>query len=367
MKKVLLSLIVILSIHSINGQEKDSLDMMIGQMIMIGIGDFDTLDKSAPIFDALKNGKAGGIILFEKNISAKDSKKNLKAIISYAKKKSPVPLLVSIDEEGGKVNRLKSKYGFPKTVSAQYIGELNNFDSTRLYAMQTASILSELGFNLNYAPTLDVNVNPSNPVIGSLGRSYSGDFSTVTKHAAEVIQMHDSLNIVTALKHFPGHGSSKNDTHLGIADVSESWEIEEIYPYKTLLDSNLVKMIMTAHIVNDIIDPDKLPATLSYKTVTGLLRGFLNYQGVIISDDMQMGAISEEYGLEEAIKLSINAGVDILMFANNVPNSDLVSSDQVQNIIRKKVDIGEISVQRIINSYQRIIQLKKSIGLYDKN
>ncbi len=365
MNKILISLILCLFTFFIRAQPVDSLDMMIGQMIMIGIGDFEVLDKNAPVFKSLEQGKAGGIILFEKNISSKDSKINLQSIIDYAQNMSTVPLFVSIDQEGGRVNRLKTKYGFPKSVSAQYLGKIDNLDSTRHYAFQTASALVEVGINLNYAPILDININPQNPVIGKIERSYSSDFSNVAKHASAVIQMHDSLNVATAVKHFPGHGSSKNDTHLGVADVSETWQMEEIYPYKVLLDSGLVRIVMTAHIVNRILDSSLLPATLSKKIVTGLLRDFLNYDGVVISDDMQMGAISKEYGLEEAIKLSINAGVDILMFANNVPESEQVTADKLHQIIRSKVENNEIPISRILESYDRIIKLKSEMGFID--
>jgi beta-N-acetylhexosaminidase len=141
--------------------------------------------------------------------------------------------------------------------------------------------------------------------------------------------------------------------------------MEEVYPYKAMLDSGLVRMIMTAHIVNHVLDSALLPATLSKKIVTDFLRGFLNYDGVVISDDMQMGAISKEYGLEEAIKLSINAGVDMIMFANNVPDSDLVTADIVHKIIRSKVENNEIPIRRIEESYKRISKLKYEMGLKD--
>lgn len=363
MKKNLLSTIICLSTLVSSAQKQDSLDIMIGQMIMIGIGDFDVLKKNEPVFEELKQGFAGGIILFEKNLNSAYPETYLREIIDYSQEQSPIPLFVSIDEEGGLVNRLKPKYGFPKTVTAQYLGEIDNVDSTSFYAYQTASTLNRLGINLNFAPSVDVNVNPENPIIGKVGRSFSSDPAQVAKHAAEVIKAHDSLGIATALKHFPGHGSSKKDTHLGIADVSSTWQMNEVFPYKILLDSGMVRMIMTAHIVNRIVEPEKLPATLSKNVITGILREFLNYDGVVISDDMQMGAISKEYGLEESLVKSINAGVDIVLFASNVPDSQLVSAGQVHQIIKEKVLLGEIPKSRVEESYARIIKLKRSIGL----
>ncbi|WP_258102955.1 glycoside hydrolase family 3 protein [Marinoscillum sp. MHG1-6] len=363
MKRLFAGCLLSLSVLFVQAQTGDSLDIMIGQMIMIGIGDFNIPDRTEPIYYALEQGYAGGIILFEKNISNSNPRQNLKTIIADAQDKSPIPLFVSVDEEGGRVTRLKTKYGFPKTVTAQYLGRVDNLDSTQYYVRQTASTLKALGFNLNYAPSVDVNINPQNPIIGRIGRSYSSDYLGVVKHAGEVVKIHKEYGVATALKHFPGHGSSKSDTHLGVADVTDTWNIEEIYPYKMLIDSGNVTMIMTAHIVNGIIDEQKLPGTLSYKVVTELLRNILGYNGVVISDDMQMGAIRKEFGIGKALELSINAGVDIVMFANNVPGSEMVSAGEIHKIIKAKVTNNQISVSRIQESYQRIMNLKRDLGL----
>lgn len=363
MKKFIIPFILIAySVTESMAQQKDSLDLMIGQMIMIGLGDFNKLDKKAPVFEAIRSGKAGGIILFEKNVSSKNTEENLSKILEYAQEQSEIPLFTSIDEEGGRVNRLKPKYGFPKTVKAQYLGELNNLDSTKYYARKTAATLSQLGFNMNFAPSVDVNINPENPIIGKIGRSYSEDYKVVIAHAEQVIDAHEEYGVVTVLKHFPGHGSSESDTHLGLADVSSTWQFEELFPYKALIDSGKVQAIMTAHIVNSTLDEEKLPGTLSQQVIQGILRDFLGYEGVVVSDDMQMQAISAEYGLEEALKKSVLAGVDILLFANNVPNSELVTADQIHGIIKKFVENGDISEDRIRESFNRIKQLKSSLG-----
>lgn len=364
MRKLLVAVLILCVGYSKSfAQEQDSLDIMIGQMIMIGLGDFNKLEKKAPVFEAVRSGKAGGIILFEKNLAPKKTSENLRAILDYAQSQATIPLFVSIDEEGGRVNRLKTKYGFPKTVTAQYLGDLDNPDSTAFYARKTAATLRKLGINMNFAPSVDVNINPNNPVIGKIGRSYSSDYQKVIRHAEQVIEAHELYGVVTVLKHFPGHGSSKNDSHLGMADVSNTWRFEELYPYKALIDSGTVRAVMTAHIVNATTDESKLPSTLSKKAISGVLRGFLGYDGVVVTDDMQMKAISAEYGLEEAIKMSIQAGVDILLFANNVPDYDMVTADQLHSIIKKFVESGEISPERIRQSYDRIQALKSSIDI----
>jgi beta-N-acetylhexosaminidase len=177
-----------------------------------------------------------------------------------------------------------------------------------------------------------------------------------------VIRQHRKLGIVSVLKHFPGHGSSKDDTHLGIADVTNTWNETELWPYKTLIDSGEVDAIMTAHIVNKKLDAAGNPGTLSKKVIDSLLRKKFHYQGVVFSDDMQMHAITKHYGLEEAIKLSINAGVDILTFSNNISGSQERTVDKVHQIIKKFVENGTISRERIDESFKRIMNLKAQLN-----
>ncbi|MEO9482832.1 MAG: glycoside hydrolase family 3 N-terminal domain-containing protein [Ekhidna sp.] len=369
MQKTLSLLLIVLAFtgYSKTDPPKDTIDIMIGQMIMIGIGDFNLVDSTEPIFGEIKNGKVGGVVLYEKNILFESPKPELALLVETLQKNAQIPLFVSIDEEGGRVSRMKTRYGFPKNVSAQYLGDLDNLDSTRYYANQTAAILSSFGINMNYAPVVDVNINTRNPVIGKLERSYSEDYKEVIQQAFEVISQHNQNGVVPVLKHFPGHGSSQSDTHLGLADVTETWQLEEVYPYKALIDSGAVKAVMTAHIVNKTLDGNKIPATLSRRIVTGMLRDFLNFDGVIISDDMQMGAINNEYGLREAIRLSIEAGVDILMFANNVFDHQRVSATTVHAIIKDLLFEGIISRERIHQSYVRIMKLKAETGLCDED
>lgn len=338
-----------------------SLEVMIGQMIITGIGDFSYITEEERILAEIEKGYLGGVVLFEKNINKNSPKKQLKRTIDSLQSRSAIPLFVTIDEEGGRVNRLKPKYGFPQTAYAQDLGKLDNLDSTAFYAGSTARLLAELGINVNLAPNVDVNVNPQNPVIGAMGRSYSADESKVAQQAAQVVKTHREYGVLTVLKHFPGHGSSHADTHLGIADVSEYWQFKELMPYKILLDSGLVDAIMTAHIVNGHLDENKLPATLSPFIVNNILRNVLGYNGVVFSDDMQMHAISHQYGFEQSIKMAIKAGVDMLMFANMVEEDERKTPTQIHATILKLVTSGEISEERIKASYDRIMALKRLI------
>ncbi len=341
----------------------DSLDIMIGQMIMVGLNNFDDTDNRESILASIGSGQIGGIILFEKDLKKENTKPELARLVKQLQEASSIPLFIGIDEEGGRVNRLKPKYGFPKTVSAQYLGSIKDLDSTFFYSDRTARNLYDFGFNVNYAPNVDVNINPKNPVIGSKERSFSGNYEEVIRHANKVIESHDQYDIATVLKHFPGHGSSAKDSHLGVTDVSDTWVIEELYPYKSLIDSGKVSAIMSAHVVNRTLDTAKLPASLSRKVMKELLRDQLGFKGVIFSDDMHMGAISKNYGLEEAIVLAVNATMDVLMFSNNVFDDEKTSGLQVHQVLKQKVISGEISLEIIKASYDRIMELKRSLGL----
>jgi beta-N-acetylhexosaminidase len=203
-----------------------------------------------------------------------------------------------------------------------------------------------------------VNVNPQNPIIGSLGRSFSADPKEVTEHALAFIEGMHQNNIITALKHFPGHGSSLNDSHLGMVDVTNTYQEYELNPYKEIISRGLADTIMTAHIVNRNIDLN-FPATLSAKFLQDLLRGQLGFEGVIISDDMQMGAIIKNYGFSEAIVRAVKAGCDLLIISNNVSFYDETAPYTAVDSIFKAVKAGEIEEERIVESYNRIRQLKQ--------
>lgn len=336
-----------------------TLEFKIGQMIMMGINDRKVIEEKDELRQEIINGKTGGIIYFEKNISSTYSKEMLKKMSIDLQALAKIPLFISIDEEGGKVHRLKEKYGMIKMPSAEYLGKLNDLDSTFYYNKQLASLLSEVGINLNFAPDVDLALNVNNPVIAKVGRSYGADPALVSSHAIACIKAHHEHDVKTVIKHFPGHGSSATDSHYGITDITKQWQFIELLPYKEVIQSGSCDAVMTAHIVNCRLDTTCLPATLSKVVMTDILRGVLGFEGVIFSDDMQMHAISKNYGLENAIKLSILAGVDVVVFGNNVTQTYRTTSSEVHGIILKLVKSGEISEERINESFQRIMELKE--------
>jgi beta-N-acetylhexosaminidase len=341
-----------------------TLDEKIGQMLMIGFRGAALSDDNHIVKD-IKNLNIGGVVLYDfdlfsngetqRNIASPDQ---VKSLCSALQALNSNKLLISIDQEGGRVNRLKTTYGFPKVgVSAQYLGTLNNLDSTRYYANLTANLLKNLGINFNYAPVVDLNVNPKSPAIGAIERSYSDSPKIVTEQATAVLDIYKKYGIIGCLKHFPGHGSAAADSHLGITDITKTWQASELIPYQNLIESGKVEMIMTAHVYNDNLDT--FPATLSKKIMHDILREQLGWQGIIISDDMHMGAIAQHYGLEIAIEKAINAGVDILMFSNNSRDSyDAEAASKAIATIKKLLNEGKITTAQIEKSYQKIIKLK---------
>ncbi len=341
MKKYFFILLVSFFIQS-NAQTIDSLDIKIGQMILIGM---PKAEVDSVVLDEVKKGKVGALIYFEKNIP-----KSSTAFAAFKKmswtyqKAAPIPLFICIDQEGGKVNRLKEKYGFTRSITAASIGKFKSLDSVQFYAEATAATLAGLGINVNFAPCVDLAINPTNPVIVKPERAYSANEDSVALFAKEVVKQHRKFGVVTALKHFPGHGSSKDDTHLGLADVTNTWTARELKPYQMLIDSGYVDGVMTSHIVNKNLDRKALPGTLSKSILDSLLRKKLRYNGVVFSDDMQMKAIASNYGLEEAIRLAVNAGVDIMCFSNNILGIENRTVDKVQAIIKKFVASGELGL-----------------------
>ncbi len=341
----------------------DSLDLKIGQLLIVGFRGISVSD-SSPIVQDIRAGRVGGVILFDYDVLQKQSGRNIrslhqvKALCNTLRTYSKVPLLIAIDEEGGKVNRLKPKYGFHQTVSAAYLGRLNSLDSTRFYASQTASLLAEIGINLNFAPVCDVAINPDNPVIAKLERSFSRNPDSVALHAATVVEAHRAKRVLTALKHFPGHGSSQSDSHLGFVDVSNTWQATELIPFQTLISQGNADIVMTAHIFN--AQWDTLPATLSQNVIQGMLRKALKFDGVVCSDDMQMKAITAHYGLAEALKLALNAGVDMLIFANNLDYDEAIATKAIV-LIKRLIARGEIQLERIEEAYQRVMRLKSRL------
>jgi beta-N-acetylhexosaminidase len=273
---------------------------------------------------------------------------------------SETPLLIGVDQEGGQVNRLKKEYGFPTTKSWAHLGKINDVEETRKQAELTAQTLSDHGFNLNFAPVLDLTMNSSS-FIAKKERCFSNNPYIVYEHAKVMIDSHLNHRILTAGKHFPGQGSSGEDTHEGFVDVSDSWSETELIPYKQLIENQSLNAVMTSHLFQRGLDLDH-PATLSFNILNKLLRKELKFNGIIFSDDPQMKAISDHYDLKRTLELMINAGVDIFCFGNNlIYDPDIV--EKVHMTINQLLEEDAISEDQLRASFHRIINFKSIIGL----
>ncbi len=345
----------------------DTVDLAIkiGQMFMVGFRGL-TIDaqhpEQHPIVQDIVARHLGGVVLFDYDVPNGEFVRNiaspeqLTALTQSLQEKAAIPLLIATDQEGGVVTRLRERYGFPPTLSHAALGDLDDVAATYDHAAAMAKTLAAVGINQNLAPVVDVNVNPDNPVIAAYERSFSADPEKVIAQATAFIQAHHAQGVLCTLKHFPGHGSSRDDSHRGFVDVSETWSPMELEPYRALIDAGLADSVMTAHVFNQQWDATD-PATLAPAAIDGLLHTDLGYDGVVISDDMQMGAIRDYYGFDEAIRKTIEAGVDIIAIANNSIYDDEVMAKGVA-VVQALVESGEIPIERINRSYRRIMQLK---------
>jgi len=339
----------------------------IGQMLLVGFRGAE-VSQTSTIVAAVRDLNLGGVILFDIDVpSGRTVERNIvnpsqtRTLIADLQRWTPTPLWVAVDVEGGKVNRLKAKYGFLEIPSAEEMGRLGPA-ATGEIADKLAGELAGLGFNLNFAPVVDVNVNPQNPVIGALGRSFSADPEQVTACAAAFIEGMHSQRIATSLKHFPGHGSSAADSHLGLVDVTSSWSTSELIPYRDLIARGLVDMVMTAHVINRNVDQD-YPATLSTRFIGPILREQFQFNGPVVSDDLEMGAITQHFGFEEALVRAVNAGCDLLILSNNGSLYDDNAAYRAVEAIYQAVQSGKIPSARIWQASERLRVLKEAFGV----
>ena len=337
-------------------------------MLIIGFSGHELKDDS-PVVTWLHQDGLGGVLLFDVDLQAKTQGKNLQNTLQIKQLNHDLqqhsvmagnsfPLLIAVDYEGGAVDRLAKISGCITTMKACDQADLTE-EAFQVEVGEMASTLKELGFNLNFAPVVDLDLNDKQGIIGTLGRSFSEDPGVVARVAQAFVDVFRQQGILCAYKHFPGHGSALGDTHLGFVDVTDSYQERELEPYVKLLDNmEWPVMVMTAHVVNRMLDKTGLPATLSYPILTELLRHQLGFDGVIVSDDLQMQAISHHYTIDEALTLTINAGADMLIFGNQW---DTITATEVIDRIEQLVLSGVILRARIDEAYQRICYLKEAL------
>lgn len=360
MKKLILLTMLLFFTLPAFAANKPSLDEMIGQMVLIGFHGTKTTDPEvATTLEHVKKGKIGGIMLLGYNIENPQQMDNLIKEFKAVQPKGK-PLFIAVDQEGGAVQRLKASNGFKDYPSAEDVANTETPEQAYNEYLEMATTLKTQGINWNFGPDVDVNINPNCPVIGKKGRSFSSNPQSVAIYAEKFVDAHRKAGVFTTLKHFPGHGSSVSDTHLGIADVTNTWTDVELTPYKELIKKNKADSIMPAHIFNKNMDK-MYPASLSPKIVQGILVKKLGYKGLIITDDLQMGAIREYYSFDDTVINAVKAGNDMLLFSNYF-KSDMEIPEKTRKALEKAVKNGTISRKRLEQSYNKIIAAKKAVS-----
>jgi len=326
-----------------------SLKEKIGQMFMVG---FHGTTMSDELKGIITDYGVGGVILFSRNIESPSQVKDLcNSLQELSIKSHKIPLLIAIDQEGGRVFRLKPP--FRQYPSYGELGRAGSEDAVRSNALLMADELIEIGVNMNMSPVLDVNTNPKNPIIGD--RSFSSDPDVVSRLGGHVIKAFSEKNIIPVGKHFPGHGDTFSDSHLELPIVNhkiERLEEIELKPFINTFKMGL-RAIMTAHVLYPALAPD-YPATMSEKIINEILRKKLGFNDVVITDDLEMKAISNNYSDKISAIQSVKAGVDILLICHS-HNKQI----EMFNSILRTLESGEIKEERIEESLYRIARLKK--------
>jgi len=348
--------------------QESSSDLMkqIGSKIIIGFHGTSSADPEVQqIIAYAQKGLIGGVVLFSYNIV---SKEQLKELLSALRAAAPYRLRICIDQEGGRVQRLRARHGGTDYLSPLEVAQSLTVEQAQAYYGVIARELKEVGITCNLGPVVDLHTSEAglepNPVIGGLKRSFDSDVKQVVSYAEAFIKAHEQEGMNTCLKHYPGHGLATADTHKGLVDITYTHEWSERAPYVNLIKRGYEGMVMPAHLIHRAVD-EKYPATLSQKILSQWLRKEDGFQGVIISDDFHMGAIQRDYGLEEVIIHSINAGIDLLLFSNNPAANqteilfepDPRLPEKIITIVLHALEKGRIAQETLDMSSQRLASL----------
>lgn len=331
-----------------------TLDEKIGQMIMAGM---EGTTPEPETIRLIENYKVGGIIFFRKNLTSYSQSLQLVNGIKRANSGNPIPLFLSVDQEGGRVTRLP---GLEELPTNKEIGLQNDPKLSYQIGSILAEALHAFGMNMNYAPVIDVNSNPKNPVIGD--RSFGDNPSLVSTLGIQTMKGMEANDIIPVVKHFPGHGDTSVDSHLELPQIDKSLEALhelELIPFIDAIDEG-ADVVMVAHILFPLLDSE-FPSSMSKAIMTDLLREELHFDGVIVTDDMNMDAIVNHYEPGEAAVQSVKAGSDVILISKEY--NDIVRSIEA---IKSAVEKGEISEERINESVQRILAVKGKYQITDE-
>jgi len=335
-----------------------TLQEMAGQMILVGFeGDGPADAGVKAVVSDLEAGRLGGVMYLKKNVSTLQTVREMNGIFRAA---SPdLPPFITLDQEGGAVERLTRDVGFTEIPNAETVAANNTPEQAEALYSGMAQGIGEQGFSVNFGPVADLNTNPENQIIARFGRAFSADPMVVIDYDTAFVRAHRAAGLVTALKHFPGHGSSTADSHEGFVDITRSWSPDELEPYRVLIAGDMADMVMVGHLYHaDYANGDgETPSSLSPRWIDGVLRGELGFDGVVISDDLEMGAIREHFSLEDTVVKAVRAGMDILLFSNTADYRPGLAQD-VLDILVSEAAADPAFAARIEESYRRIVALK---------
>lgn len=338
-----------------------TLEQMAGQMIVVGFQGDDVDDEAvAALRDDLAAGRLGGVMLLKINVKSLDAVGEMNAAFRAA---SPeLPPFITLDQEGGSVERLTQEVGFEEIPNAARVAARNSPEEAEAIYARMAAAIADLGFTVNFGPVADINVNPDNQIIARFGRAFGTDAATVAAYGAAFVEAHHQAGLLTALKHFPGHGSSTADSHEGFVDITDTWQEAELEPYRALIAAGDADMVMVGHLYHAYYSDAgaQTPSSLSPQWITQVLRGDLGYDGVVISDDLEMGAIRDHFTLEETVTQAVRAGMDVLLFSNTA-NYRASLGQEILDILLAEAGADPTFAERIEESYERIVALKARI------
>ncbi|MDW3118599.1 MAG: glycoside hydrolase family 3 N-terminal domain-containing protein [Roseovarius pacificus] len=333
----------------------------VGQILITGFRGTTPSDAEVDkVRRLIEDGYVAGVILLRRNIRSPEQLLRLTSSLQSAS--ADYPAIIAIDQEGGEVTRLGAQNGFTSWMSAaEMAGSGRSNEEILNYYEERANELASVGINLNFGPVVDLNINPFNPIIGSKGRTYGRHVEDVVRFAELFIRAHRSKGVKTCLKHFPGHGSSIADSHTGSADVSQTWRPEEIAPFERLVRAGLADTMMNAHVLHrHLSDAPWIPTSLSQKSVTEIREG-LSFTGPIITDDMQMGAITDLMSAENASVPAVAAGNSMLIYSNYSNRYSIQFVADVRQKLLSAIHDGTLHPQIVARHASSIREFRASL------
>lgn len=332
-------------------------DRMIARMLVLGFSGSSSADSGAQkLAQHLSAGRIGGVCFLGHNTRNRPGIEGLTRLFNAAPRQDKA--LVCVDQEGGAVQRLGARSGWSAIPAAQAVAARNTPEQAREVYARMARELKAAGFNLNLAPVVDLGFEPKNPIVYKWGRAFGKDGATVTQYASAFVEGHRSQGVLTAHKHFPGHGSTHVDSHDRPVDLTPTWRADELLPFREMTRRGLIDIVMSGHLTHAKLTGG-LPATLSPAAVR-LLRQDIGFNGAIMTDDLDMKAIRSSFDLEDAIVRAVAAGYDLILLSNSLKPDDMLPQKAVA-AVQAAVRAGRIAPGQIERSVARIAALTARI------